>query len=163
MVRAYEKVLDLSYGENPHQRAAYYAQAGARTHLLSMVSKLHGKELSFNNLLDLDTGRRLVDEFEARPRDRQAQQPLRVAVGASALEAYKRRSHAIRVGLRRRHRPQAAGRQGGRGGAREQFVEVLFAPGYDDEALEILSRPRTCASSTPRAPPPTLLDRTSAR
>ena len=53
------------YGENPHQRAAYYAQAGARTHLLSMVSKLHGKELSFNNLLDLDSGRRLVEEFEA--------------------------------------------------------------------------------------------------
>src|SRR5213078_3823297 len=62
--RVYEKVLDLSYGENPHQRAAYYAQANARTHLLSMVSKLHGKELSFNNLLDLDAGRRLVDEFE---------------------------------------------------------------------------------------------------
>src|SRR3954465_4648241 len=45
--RVYEKVLDLTYGENPHQRAAYYATAGARTHLLSMVSKLHGKELSF--------------------------------------------------------------------------------------------------------------------
>ena len=59
-----EKVLDLPYGENPHQRAAYYAEVGARTHLLSMVSKLHGKELSFNNLLDLDSGRRLVDEFE---------------------------------------------------------------------------------------------------
>ncbi len=62
--RVFEKVLDLAYGENPHQRAAYYAQAGARTHLLSMVSKLHGKELSFNNLLDLDSARRLVDEFE---------------------------------------------------------------------------------------------------
>jgi phosphoribosylaminoimidazolecarboxamide formyltransferase/IMP cyclohydrolase len=53
LVRAYEKVLDLPYGENPHQRAAYYASAGSRTHLLSMVGKLHGKELSFNNLLDL--------------------------------------------------------------------------------------------------------------
>ena len=52
------------YGENPHQRAAYYAEAGARTHLMSMVSKLHGKELSFNNLLDLDSGRRLIEEFE---------------------------------------------------------------------------------------------------
>ena len=39
-------------------------EIGARTHLLSMVSKLHGKELSFNNLLDLDAGRRLVDDFE---------------------------------------------------------------------------------------------------
>src|SRR3954471_115346 len=62
--RVYEKVLDLTYGENPHQRAAYYATAGARTHLLSMVSKLHGKELSFNNLLDLDSARRLVGEYE---------------------------------------------------------------------------------------------------
>src|ERR671916_300947 len=53
-VRAYEKVLDLSYGENPHQRAAYYAQTGARTDLLSMVSKVHGKELSFDNLVDPD-------------------------------------------------------------------------------------------------------------
>src|SRR3954454_1121146 len=63
-VRAYEKVMDLSYGENPHQRAAYYASAGSRTHLLSQVGKLHGKELSFNNLLDLDSARRLTDEFE---------------------------------------------------------------------------------------------------
>src|SRR4051794_24428801 len=63
-VRAFEKVLDLPYGENPHQRAAYYMQAGARTDLLSMVSKLHGKELSFNNLLDLDSGRALLEEFE---------------------------------------------------------------------------------------------------
>ena len=64
VTRSFDKVLDLSYGENPHQRAAYYADARTRTHLLSMVSKLHGKELSFNNLLDLDSGRRLVEEFE---------------------------------------------------------------------------------------------------
>src|SRR3954466_10329966 len=64
MVRSYEKVLDLSYGENPHQRAAYYSSSGSRTHLLSMVGKLHGKELSFNNLLDLDSARKLTDEFE---------------------------------------------------------------------------------------------------
>jgi len=62
--RSYEKVLDLPYGENPHQRAAYYSEVGARTHLLSMVSKLHGRELTFNNLLDLDSGRLLVDDFE---------------------------------------------------------------------------------------------------
>ena len=53
-------------------------QAGARTHLLSMVSKLHGKELSFNNLLDLDSGRRLVERVRAARRgDHQAQQPVR--------------------------------------------------------------------------------------
>src|SRR5579875_880347 len=40
MVRAFEKMLELPYGENPHQRAAYYTQIGARTHVLSMVSQL---------------------------------------------------------------------------------------------------------------------------
>ncbi len=63
-VRAFEKVLELPYGENPHQRAAYYEQIGARTHVLSMVSQLGGKEISFNNLLDLDSGRLLLAEFQ---------------------------------------------------------------------------------------------------
>ena len=50
---AFEKAPDLSYGENPHQRGAYYAERGARAHLLSRVEQLHGKALSFNNLNDL--------------------------------------------------------------------------------------------------------------
>src|ERR687894_681469 len=87
--RVYEKMLDLSYGENPHQRAAYYAQAGARTHLLSMVSKLHGKELSFNNLLDLDSARRLSDEFELPAAVIvKHNNPCGAAVGSTLLEAY---------------------------------------------------------------------------
>src|SRR6476646_7609943 len=61
---AYEKVLDLSYGENPHQRAALYSEAGVRSHILSRVSKLHGRALSFNNVLDLDSARALVGDFE---------------------------------------------------------------------------------------------------
>ena len=61
---AYEKVLDLAYGENPHQRAALYSEAGIRSHVLSRVAKLHGRALSFNNVLDLDSARRLVDDFE---------------------------------------------------------------------------------------------------
>ncbi len=61
---AYEKVTDLRYGENPHQQAAFYARAGAPTHLLDGVTQLHGKELSFNNLLDLSSARELVEEFD---------------------------------------------------------------------------------------------------
>src|ERR1035437_2396192 len=64
---AYEKVSDLRYGENPHQRAAFYARAGAPTHLLAGVEQLHGKELSFNNLLDLNSARELVEEFADTP------------------------------------------------------------------------------------------------
>jgi phosphoribosylaminoimidazolecarboxamide formyltransferase/IMP cyclohydrolase len=60
LVRAFEKLTDLPYGENPHQRAALYAQVGARMHVLSMVRQLGGKDLSFNNLLDLNSGRLLV-------------------------------------------------------------------------------------------------------
>ena len=63
-VMAHEKFLDLSYGENPHQKAALYVEVGARSHVLSRVSKRHGRALSFNNVLDLDAARRLLDEFE---------------------------------------------------------------------------------------------------
>jgi len=61
---ALERFLDLSYGENPHQRAALYTEVGARTHVLSRVAKLHGRALSFNNVLDLDAARRLLHEFD---------------------------------------------------------------------------------------------------
>src|ERR687895_191519 len=89
--RVYEKILDLPYGENPHQRAAYYAQANARTHLLSMVSKLHGRELSFNNLLDFDAGRRLIEEFEIPAAAIvKHNNPCGCAVGSTAAEAFER-------------------------------------------------------------------------
>src|SRR3984893_17868206 len=52
---SYEKVMDLRYGENPHQQAAFYARAGSPTHLLAGAQQLHGKELSFNTLLDLSS------------------------------------------------------------------------------------------------------------
>src|SRR6185312_4211934 len=60
---SFEKVMDLRYGENPHQSAAFYKRVGAPTHLLDGVDQLHGKELSFNNLLDLASARELVEEF----------------------------------------------------------------------------------------------------
>src|SRR3954465_7255584 len=89
--RSFQKVLDLSYGENPHQRAAYYSEAGSRTDLLSMVSKLHGKELSFNNLLDLDSGRRLIEEFEVPAAAIiKHNNPCGCAVGATAIEAFEK-------------------------------------------------------------------------
>ena len=86
---AYEKVLDLSYGENPHQRAALYSEAGARSHILSRVSKLHGRALSFNNVLDLDSARALAGDF-ADPACVivKHNNPCGVAIGEDALDAY---------------------------------------------------------------------------
>ena len=84
-------MTDLSYGENPHQRAAYYSQVGARMHVLSQVRQLGGKELSFNNVLDINSGRLLVQEFEVPAcAIIKHNNPCGVAVGGSALEAYRR-------------------------------------------------------------------------
>jgi phosphoribosylaminoimidazolecarboxamide formyltransferase/IMP cyclohydrolase len=141
-VRAYEKVLDLSYGENPHQRAAYYSQTGARTDLLSMVSKLHGKALSFNNLLDLDSGRRLVDEFEVPAcAIIKHNNPCGCAVGGGIDEAFRKAlasdpmSAFGGIVCFNRKVDRYTAEQ-----VNELFVELIFAPGYDPEALEILQQ-----------------------
>ena len=91
LMSAYEKVTDLAYGENPHQRAAYYAQVGARMHVLSMVKQVAGKDLSFNNVLDLNSGRLLVEEFNVPAcAIIKHNNPCGAAIGSSAREAYER-------------------------------------------------------------------------
>src|SRR6202046_2274911 len=88
-VRAFERVLDLSYGETPHQRAAYYEQIGAPSHVLSQVSQLGGKAISVNNLLHLDAGQQLLAEFdEPACVIIKHNNPCGVAVADTALAAY---------------------------------------------------------------------------
>jgi phosphoribosylaminoimidazolecarboxamide formyltransferase/IMP cyclohydrolase len=140
MVRAFEKLMDLPYGENPHQRAAYYAQVGARTHVMSMVSQLGGKQLSFNNLLDLDAARTLVGEFQVPACVIvKHNNPCGVALGATVLEAYQRAfacdpmsAYGGIICVNGRIDAEMAQ------AVVAQFAEVLFAPGYDDEAIEVL-------------------------
>jgi phosphoribosylaminoimidazolecarboxamide formyltransferase / IMP cyclohydrolase len=142
LVAAFEKVVDLSYGENPHQRAAYYEEAGVRTHLLARTVKLHGKELSFNNLLDLDSGRRLLREFELPAAAiLKHNNPCGAAVGETLDEAYDKAiacdpesAFGGVVVLNRRVDAELAEK------LTENFVELLFAPGYGEGALEILQR-----------------------
>jgi phosphoribosylaminoimidazolecarboxamide formyltransferase/IMP cyclohydrolase len=140
LVRAFEKALELPYGENPHQRAAYYAQVGARTHVLSMISQLGGKQLSYNNLLDLDAGRLLLGEFQIPACVIiKHNNPCGVAVGANALEAYRlafecdpMSAYGGVICINRSVDRELAEAVVG------QFVEVLFAPGYSEDALEVL-------------------------
>jgi phosphoribosylaminoimidazolecarboxamide formyltransferase/IMP cyclohydrolase len=140
MMSAYEKVTDLAYGENPHQRAAYYAQVGARMHVLSMVRQVAGKNLSFNNVLDLNSGRLLVEEFEIPAcAIIKHNNPCGVAIGASAIDAYDRAfacdPQSAFGGVVCLNRPvdlALAERIAG------QFCEVLFAPRFTEEALELL-------------------------
>jgi phosphoribosylaminoimidazolecarboxamide formyltransferase/IMP cyclohydrolase len=140
--RSFEKVLDLPYGENPHQRAAYYAEMGVRTHLLSMVSKLHGRELTFNNLLDLDSARRLLEEFELPAvAIIKHNNPCGAALGTDVSEAFDRAlatdpqsAYGGIFCFNRRVERELAEK------LHSMFVELVFAPGYDDDALEVLQQ-----------------------
>ena len=139
---AFDRKLYLAYGENPHQQAAYYAERGRRTHLLSRVEQLRGKPLSFNNLNDLSAARLLVREFElpACVIVKHAN-PCGVAVAHTIEEAYGRALAADPVSayggvvVLNRAVSAALGEA-----LAEQFIEVLFAPGYDEQAMEALAR-----------------------
>jgi phosphoribosylaminoimidazolecarboxamide formyltransferase/IMP cyclohydrolase len=139
---ALDKVLDLEYGENPHQRAAYYAERGARSQLLSRVEQLHGKPLTFNNLNDLSAARLLLREFQlpACAIVKHAN-PCGVAVAGTIEEAYAKALAADPVsafgGVVVLNRPVSAALGISIAG---QFVEVLFAPGFDEQATEVLVR-----------------------
>jgi phosphoribosylaminoimidazolecarboxamide formyltransferase/IMP cyclohydrolase len=142
LVTAFSKVTDLRYGENPHQRGAYYAEQGARVHLLSRVEHLHGKELSLINLLDLSAARLLLREF-ALPACAiiKHANPCGVAVAGTVEEAYERALASDPVSafgmVCADNRPVTA--ELGEALA-ERFIDVLFAPDYDERALEALQR-----------------------
>jgi phosphoribosylaminoimidazolecarboxamide formyltransferase/IMP cyclohydrolase len=139
----YERISGLRYGENPHQDAAYYAEVGAE-HLLSGAEKLQGKEISFNNLYDLDAARTLLADLtdlggQAAVIVKHAN-PCGAALGASAADAYRKALSSD---------PQSAfggivalsGEVDGALAAEisKVFTEILVAPGFTDEASEVLS------------------------
>jgi phosphoribosylaminoimidazolecarboxamide formyltransferase/IMP cyclohydrolase len=141
-VMPHEKFMELPYGENPHQKAALYVESGARAHVLSGLAKQHGKPLSFNNLLDLDSARRLLDEF-----DRPAcvivkhNNPCGTAIAETVNEAYEKAfacdplSAFGGVIVFNRKVDGALARR-----LHEQFIEVLLAPGFDSAAIDVLTQ-----------------------
>ncbi len=138
----YEKEIDLAYGENPHQRAALYSEAGLRGHILSGVAKLHGKAFSFNNVLDLDAARRLNEDFESPACTIvKHNNPCGAAVGEDALDAYVRALVCDPVsaygGVIALNRPVSLPLAKA---LHENFVEVLLAPGFEEGALEVLQQ-----------------------
>ncbi len=156
----FRKVTDLAYGENPHQAGAYYEEVGSRKHLLSRVNQLGGRELSYNNLADLEAARRILREFDdpAAVIVKHAN-PSGVAVAETIEHAYARALAADPVSafgcVLALNRPVAAdlGKL-----VAEHFVEVVQAPEYDDEALAALQakpalrilRDRERRADTPR-------------
>ena len=136
------KVQDLRYGENPDQRAAFYAEAGASGGLPGM-RQLHGKELSFNNLLDVDAAVLAVsawsgDELAACAVIKHTT-PCGIAVGADAPEAYRKAlstdptsAFGSVIAFSTEVSEEAAVL------LRPNFVEAVVAPGFVPRALDLL-------------------------
>ena len=137
---SYEKVSDLRYGENPHQAAAFYARTASPTHLLDGVEQLHGKELSFNNLLDLSSARELVEDFDGPAcAIVKHNNPCGCAVAGSVQAAYERAfacdpqsAYGGVIAVNRRIDLACAQELA------KQFIEVLLAPGFEPDALALL-------------------------
>jgi phosphoribosylaminoimidazolecarboxamide formyltransferase/IMP cyclohydrolase len=141
-IPSFWKVSELAYGENPHQRAAYYAEEGARRHLLSRVEQIHGRQLSFNNLNDLSAARLLLGEFQlpACVIVKHAN-PCGVGVAASIEEAFGKAhdadpvsAYGMVLALNRPVSTELGEQLAGK------FIDVVVAPEYEEGAFEAMRR-----------------------
>ncbi len=135
------KRQSLRYGENPQQKAAFYADPQISGTCIANAEQLHGKELSYNNILDLNAALELVREFkdEAAVAIIKHSNPCGVALGDDILTAYTRALDCDPVsafgGIVACNQPvdEAAALK-----MKEIFLEAIIAPSFSDEALEIL-------------------------
>ena len=133
------KLQDLRYGENPHQTAAFYRDLHPAPGSLVTAVQLQGKELSYNNIADADAAWECVKSFtESACVIVKHANPCGVAVGANALECYNKAfqtdpTSAFGGIIALNRTVDAAAAQQ----ISKQFVEVLMAPSYSAEALEI--------------------------
>ena len=142
LLAVFDKALDLRYGENPHQSAAFYRLPGAEEASVAAARVLQGKDLSFNNIADADTAIECVRQF-AEPACVIVKHanPCGVSVAASALEAYDRAYRTDPtsafggiIALNRELDATTAAAIVDR-----QFVEVLAAPAVSADAQRILA------------------------
>ena len=138
------RVSSLRYGENPHQRGALYVPASGGSGGLARAQQLHGRELSFNNLMDADAAWRTVSDYdEPAVCVIKHANPCGLASRNDLAEAYQLAyagdpvsAFGGIVGFNRAVTAEAAEAMG------PVFYEVVVAPGYDGDALEILQRKR---------------------
>jgi len=134
-----DKIQDLRYGENPHQRASYYRFPDALPGSLVNAEKLQGKELSYNNIMDTNSAFQIVKEFsEPCVAVIKHSNPCGAAVGADIEEAYRRAydcdpvsAFGSVVASNMKWTKEAAQFMS------DKYVEVLIAPGFEPEALKI--------------------------
>ncbi|MFH1848266.1 MAG: bifunctional phosphoribosylaminoimidazolecarboxamide formyltransferase/IMP cyclohydrolase [Candidatus Omnitrophota bacterium] len=142
LTMTFEKAQDLRYGENPHQKAAFYKDAGIDEPGVSGARQLHGKELSFNNILDLSAAFEIVREFEKPAVSvMKHNNPCGAACGDSVKDVFKAALDTDRlsafgsvIGINRNVDAETAKTILGEA----DFVECIIAPSYDPDALEAL-------------------------
>jgi len=141
---SYRKLSELRYGENPHQTGALYVPSSGLGGGIANATQLHGRELSFNNLLDADAAWRTVTDFsEMAVVVIKHTNPCGLACHADQAEAYRRAyagdpvsAFGGIVGFNRTVTPAAVEEMG------RIFYEVVVAPGYEPDALEALRKRR---------------------
>ncbi len=139
----FERRIPLRYGENPHQQAAFYIEPGCRHACVATAESLHGKELSFNNLLDLDSALNLVREFaEAAAVIIKHNNPCGAAVAATLAEAFQKAyegdplsAYGGVLGFNRTVDEATAYQVT----EPNRFVECIMAPDYSPAALQLLT------------------------
>lgn len=138
----FEKKQDLRYGENPHQKAAFYQAPLASEFSIASAEQLHGKELSYNNINDADAALQIVKEFkDPAVVAVKHMNPCGVGTGATTVEAYRRAYEADPVSIF--------------GGIiafntevdketaellHELFLEIIIAPSFSEDALAVLKQ-----------------------
>jgi phosphoribosylaminoimidazolecarboxamide formyltransferase/IMP cyclohydrolase len=139
----FDKRMSLRYGENPHQKAAFYVEPDLDHPSVAGAEVLHGKELSYNNLLDLDSALNLVREF-AQPAAVviKHNNPCGAAVAATLVDAFRKAyegdplsAYGGILGFNREIDEATAHEIT----EPNRFVECVIAPGYTDAAFQLLT------------------------
>lgn len=141
LTMTFEKVQDMRYGENPHQSAAFYREIGKKKGSLADAVQLHGKELSFNNINDTNGALELLKEFtEPTVVACKHGNPCGVGSAANIYDAWKKAYDADSTSIFggivviNREVTVAMAQE-----MKEIFLEVVVAPSYEKEALELLT------------------------
>ncbi|MFH1553057.1 MAG: bifunctional phosphoribosylaminoimidazolecarboxamide formyltransferase/IMP cyclohydrolase [Candidatus Omnitrophota bacterium] len=136
-----QKISELRYGENPHQRAAFYRDSSGTDSGITDAEKIQGKELSFNNILDLNAAVNIVKDFDQPAVSIvKHNNPCGVATAGTLAEAYLDALDCDRLsafggimafnGAIDAHTAKTVLKEA-------DFVECIIAPGYEEEALEV--------------------------
>ncbi len=138
----YEKVQDMRYGENPHQKAVFYKEMRNIDGTLAAAKQLHGKELSYNNINDANGALELVKEFDepAVVACKHAN-PCGVGTGSTILEAYIRAYEGDPVSIfggiiaANREIDEATATE-----INKIFIEIVIAPSFTQGAIDVLTK-----------------------